>query len=291
MLYRVWHKTTYRYGSSVALSHNQIRVHPRGTVYQSVLNSEIEIDPQPATRRMWADAFGNTAEFFSVEQSHELMSVTANSLVDRSPPPVIESIPAWRSMVSHCFGSRYSLDRLASQFSFDSQYAYSIPEVCQYATASTDSFDSLHDVTTNLMNRIHQDFKYQSASTTIDTSLADLMKQRQGVCQDFAHLMIACLRSVQIPARYVSGYILTHPPPGQPKLVGSDASHAWVSVYFGNGQWVDYDPTNNLLVGDEHITLAWGRDFADVSPVQGIFFGGGLTKLSVNVDVSRVDHH
>lgn len=288
MLYRVWHKTTYRYGSSVALSHNQIRVHPRSMAYQAVLNSEIQIDPQPATRRMWADSFGNTAEFFSVEQSHELMSVTATSLIDRSPPPVIESIPAWKGLVSQCFHSLYSLDRMAAQFSFDSQHAYSIPQIVDYARDSTSKFESLHEVATDLMKRIHKDFKYQSSSTTIDTSLEQLMVQRKGVCQDFAHLMIACLRSVQIPARYVSGYILTHPPPGQPKLVGSDASHAWVSVYFGNGQWVDYDPTNNLLVNNEHITLAWGRDFADVSPVQGIFFGGGLTKLSVNVDVSRV---
>lgn len=258
--------------------------------HQSVLSSEIEVDPEPATRRLWADAFGNTVEFFSIEQSHDLMSVTATSIIDRSAPEPASENPDWRQSVERRMASRHSLDRLASQFTFGSRYAYSIPEVHAYASPSFAKHSRLHEVVADLMHRIYRDFRYQAASTSIDTSLLQLMQQKTGVCQDFAHLMIAALRCYRIPARYVSGYILTHPPPGQPKLVGADASHAWVSVYFGDGEWIDYDPTNDLLVGDEHITLAWGRDFADVSPVQGIFVGGGLTKLSVNVDVSRVAH-
>ncbi len=289
MRYRVWHKTTYRYGGPVSLSHNQIRVHPRAMNCQHVLSTEVSVDPIPVARRMWADSYGNTAEFFSIEHPHELMSVTATSVVERSLPWNPMFTDDWRDIAARTRRAQTSLDRFASQFQFSSKYAYRTDDVIDYAGVSLSRYANLVDAVTDLMHRIYEDFEYKAASTTIDTKLEELFEKRRGVCQDFSHFMIACLRSWGVPSRYVSGYILTHPPPGQTKMVGSDASHAWVSVYAGNGDWIDFDPTNDKLVQDEHITLAWGRDFSDVSPVQGVLVGGGTTKLSVSVDVAPID--
>ncbi len=291
MRYRVWHKTSYRYGSPVPLSHNQIRVHPRVMDCQRVISSEVTVDPSPVARRMWADPFGNLAEFFSIEQSHELMSVTATSIVERSLPFTRSPQIAWRDLVSAVKNPQRTIDRFAAQFQFDSKYAYRTPGVMEFASQSLLRNNDLLAAVKDLMGRIFSEFRYRAASTTIETTLQELLDSRSGVCQDFAQLMIAGLRCFGIPARYVSGYILTHPAPGQVKMVGSDASHAWVSVYAGDGHWVDFDPTNNIIVGDEHITLAWGRDYADVSPIQGILIGGGAPKLTVNVDVSQIKNN
>ena len=297
MKYKVLHKTTYSYAASVPLSHNQVRVYPRSLQCQQIIQTVVNVEPKPMTRRLWTDPFGNTAEFFSIEHNHTVMSVTAESLIERTPPilPPVNSLNQagntsryWRDIVNQVAYPSYSQDRFASLFQYDSKYAYRSNEIRKYADVSLENNADITSAARDLCRRIFDDFKYKSSSTTIDTPLAELLKTRTGVCQDFAHLMIAALRCYRIPARYVSGYMSTVPPPGQVKLVGSDASHAWVSVYVGSGTWIDYDPTNDLIVGDQHITLAWGRDFADVSPIQGIVVGGGAAKLSVSVDVAKI---
>lgn len=288
MYYRLWHKTTYRYSHSVTLSHNQIRVMPRPLDYQSIRSLEVQIEPEPRERRWWSDPYGNVAEFFSIEAPHELMSITATSLVVRRRPEGPASEIGAEELARRIRGSLKSTDLEAKQFLYPSRHCPSSNAVDKFA-AGFDRRKSVDEVCRKLLERIRKHFTYRSASTTIETTVDELLERRQGVCQDFAHLAVAVLRSLGIPSRYVSGYILTKPPPGQPKLIGADASHAWISVYLGQGQWCDYDPTNNCIVGEEHITTAWGRDYADVSPVQGVMIGGGTAKLSVNVDMAAID--
>lgn len=288
MYYRLWHKTTYRYNHPVTLSHNQIRVMPRPLDYQSIRSLEVQIEPEPRERRWWSDPYGNVAEFFSIESPHDLMSVTATSLVVRRRPDRAAGSTEADELARRLRGSLRSADLEAKQFLYPSRHCTRTDAVDEFAS-TLDIRQPVDDLCCQLLQRIHDDFSYRSASTTIETTVDELLERRQGVCQDFAHLAIAVLRSLGIPARYVSGYILTRPPPGQPRLIGADASHAWVSAYVGGGQWCDYDPTNNCVVGEEHITTAWGRDYADVSPVQGVMIGGGTAKLSVNVDMAAID--
>lgn len=290
MRYRVIHTTKYEYSSSVSLSHNQNRLRPRSLEYQTVFDPSVAITPEPRTRQCWIDSFGNETEFFSIEQSHREMTVCATSEVDRTTPQTAGlGQVAWEEIVRNIMSPMNPETRLASQFVFDSRYAKKSQQAYDYAVKSFVPGRSVMGCAIDLTRRIFQEFEYDPQATQVSTPTLAVLEGRRGVCQDFAHVQIACMRSMGIPCRYVSGYLLTHAPEGKTKLVGSDASHAWVSVYMGQGHWVDFDPTNNLIPLVEHITIGWGRDYGDVCPVQGVLIGGGATILTVSVDVRPLE--
>jgi len=290
MRYHVTHVTKYAYGSPVSLSHNQNRLRPRVLAFQSVADAVVSIYPEPRTSQRWIDSFGNETEFFSIEHSHREMIVTASSEVNRTQPLVDGlGLASWEEIVLQFTVRQTAQARLDSQFCFDSRYAKRSQMAYDYAVKSFVPDRSIIECVSDLTQRIFKEFEYDPDATHVSTPTLEVLEGRRGVCQDFAHVQIACLRSIGIPCRYVSGYLLTHAAEGKEKLVGSDASHAWISVYMGDGHWVDFDPTNNLIPSVEHVTIGWGRDYGDVCPVQGVLIGGGNTFLSVSVDVKPVD--
>ena len=275
----------------MSLSHNQNRLRPRALNFQSVYDATVLIDPEPRTRQRWVDCFGNETEFFSIEQSHREMTITAQSEVHRTQP-LTDGLGqlAWEEIARLNSATDTPETRLASQFSFDSKYSKRSQQAYEYAVKSFVPGRSIMGCVLDLTRRIFEEFEYDPQATQVSTPTLEVLQGRRGVCQDFAHVQIACLRSIGVPCRYVSGYLLTHAPAGKEKLIGSDASHAWVSAYMGGGNWVDFDPTNNLIPSVEHITIGWGRDYGDVCPVQGVLIGGGTTTiLKVNVDVRPLD--
>lgn len=287
MIYRITHRTAYDYAEPVTVSHHAARLMPRMTATQKREEFSLTIDPEPAVRKKRTDYFGNRVYFFSIQQLHQQFEVVATSVVELqdSTPPVPTLSPAWeevaalfRDPVSPAVVDPY-------QFCFDSPMLRASPELADYAAGSFPQGTPLLVGALDLTRRIFADFTYDPVATTVATPLEEVWKKRRGVCQDFAHLAIATLRSLGLPARYVSGYLRTRPPEGQPRLVGADASHAWFSVFCPSVGWVDYDPTNNLMPTAEHITVAYGRDFSDVSPLSGIITGGGKHEVKVSVDV------
>ncbi len=287
--YRVVHRTEYQYSTPALLCHNHLRLAPRTLAYQVVESNRVEIEPKPTIRRPRTDRFGNNTEFFSIESQHNSMIVISESMVIRSAPDFKDvRTSSFEQIRARLRQPLTEEDRVAQEFCFDSRYIRSGTSFADYALPSFSKHRSLYDCLIELNTRIYKEFKYVPNSTHVSTTPLHVLKTRQGVCQDFAHLMIACMRSLGLAARYVSGYLLTHPAPGRPKLVGSDASHAWASVYVGEGGWLDLDPTNNVCPGIEHITTAWGADYADVAPIGGLLIGGGVTTLKVGVDVSTI---
>ena len=287
MLYDVSHRTTYRYSEPVPLAHNLTHLAPRTTAYQNCLRSTISVDPSPVIADAWQDYFGNQVHYLTLEEPHQELSVTATSLVEvrERVIPAPSLTPAWETVRDRLASAKDCESIEASQFVFDSAYIKRTSDVCTYAAPSFPAGRTLLAAALDLTQRIHHDFTYKPGATSVHTSTNEVLAQRQGVCQDFAHLQISCFRSVGLAAKYVSGYLQTDPPPGQSRLVGADASHAWVSVYFPGTGWLDFDPTNNQMPQRRHVTLAWGRDFADVSPIRGIFLGGGKHSVHVAVDV------
>lgn len=285
--YQVTHKTHYEYSIESSLCHNQTHLRPRELPYQRVHSSVIEIVPKPALRQAWTDVFGNQAEFYSIEEVHSRMTVTATSLVDRmAPPDPTNQSGTWAEVMNFIENEREPSSRKAREFTFDSKHCQRDPEFYQFAREIVDTNRNFIECIKALTSKIFFQFKYSPSSTHVSTKPIEAFEKRQGVCQDFAHIQICCLRALGIPTRYVSGYLLTHPAPGKEKLIGADASHAWVSVFAGPLGWIDFDPTNNKIPDREHITVAWGRDYADVAPIQGVFVGGGGAILTVSVDVS-----
>ncbi len=284
--YRVTHRTHYEYTHESSLCHNQLHLKPRDLPEQSLRSSWIEILPNPACRVQWLDAFGNHVEFFSIEQVHSELTITSRcNLVRRKIEPVPHRGMSWTDLAQSLRNGTDSDALAATEFLFDSRYCVRSPEFESYARSKIPpAMDALQACQT-LMREVHADFHYDPDSTHVATSPIEVFHRRRGVCQDFAHVLICMLRCIGIPARYVSGYLLTRPMPGKEKLVGADASHAWVSAYTGSSGWIDLDPTNNMVPGWEHLTVAWGRDYADVAPVQGVYVGGGFTSLHVAVDV------
>lgn len=266
-----------------------MHLRPRDLPYQCVHQSHVEVSPMPDARCQWTDSFGNRAEFFSIEHLHPHLSVTAKSIVDRSIPyESPEYAPTW-SQVAKAITQPIGIDDLqACEFLFDSRHCQSGIVFSDFARDIAIDDRSFVDCVQALTTKIYRQMEYSPEATQVSTKPADALAKRQGVCQDFAQIAICCLRSLGIPARYVSGYLLTHPAPGKEKLVGADASHAWLSAYAGSLGWIDFDPTNNIIPGLEHITVAWGRDYADVAPIHGVFVGGGYTQLSVSVDVQPI---
>lgn len=290
MKYRVTHKTTYDGHDSVSVGHNQAWLEFRPVPSQQVESFSLTIDPEPSTRTRRVDAFGNPVQLFSFNEGYQRLNVTATTVVTVRPPdltrlPRETTIEELATLLRNPVNEN---DRDALEFAFPSHRIASSPAMKEYAAESLKPDRSVVDAIDDLTQRIHRDFAYDSRATTVNTPILEVFRLRRGVCQDFAHLQIAMVRSFGIPARYVSGYLRTTPPPGQPRLVGADASHAWLSVYCGDGQWLDVDPTNDRFCSDDHVTLAWGRDYSDVPPLTGVFVGGGQHRLLVSVDVQPI---
>jgi transglutaminase-like putative cysteine protease len=287
--YAVRHATIYEYGGDVVHSHHLLHLQPRDFAYQRCLSHTLGLDPQPSFERAGLDAFGNPISWLEYDRAHERLAVTANVEVEvfpRSLGPLDSGEPwdALRGRLSYHAAAVTGADLEACRFRMRSNH---VPLKLAFEEYAKDCFQPGRSAAASceaLTRKIYRDFKYAPGSTNNRTSIVDVLKSRRGVCQDFAHLMIACVRSSGLPARYVSGYIRTVRKSGE-AAIGGDASHAWVSAYCPPLGWVDFDPTNNCLVGEDHVTLAWGRDFGDVSPLRGMIVGGGKHKLEVDVRV------
>jgi transglutaminase-like putative cysteine protease len=290
MRYDIIHRTVYNYDSVVSVSHHVARLTPRALPGQRSLAHELAIEPNPALCTQREDYFGNRATFFSVASAHRSLVVVARGRVEvqRPQPPPPDETPPWETTRDYCRADICSTTPEAAEFIFASPLVHLLPDLEDYAKASFSASRPLLDAVLDLTGRIHKDFQFDPRATTVATPLEQVIKNRRGVCQDFAHFQIGCLRCLGLPARYVSGYMETLPPPGKAKLAGADASHAWVQVFIPPGTWIDVDPTNNLLPSDRHILVAWGRDFDDVSPIRGVIVGGGKHELKVGVDVIPV---
>jgi transglutaminase-like putative cysteine protease len=288
MRYSVRHRTTFVYEQSVSVSHHLLHMTPRNSDKQQCLSTAIDIDPRPTVISEGVDYFGNGVQYLTISEPHERLTVEARSLVQVTDggAPELPPSPPWED-VRQMLRASESRVLEAYEFVFDSPYAASTPEIATFARESFPPARPVLEAAMDLTTRIFTEFTYRGGVSDVSTPVADVLSMRQGVCQDFAHLQIACVRSLGIPARYVSGYLLTRPAAGQQKLVGADASHAWLSVWAGSG-WVDFDPTNNLVPGMEHVTVGWGRDYGDVSPINGFVVGGGEHEVQVAVDVDPV---
>jgi transglutaminase-like putative cysteine protease len=291
MKFSIVHKTAYRYSEPASLSQNELFLHPRETSSQRVVQSRVAIVPEPQYLQHRTDYFGNIAQVFMVQQPHDALTLTAASTVETSLPvtPDPAGTAAWETVVRRLAVHDSPAELEAYQFVFDSPLLTVNPNVAAYARPSFQPGIPVLTGALDLMQRIFTEFTYDKSATTVDSSVDQVLANRQGVCQDFAHLAISCLRSLGLAARYVSGYLKTMPPPGKLKLIGADASHAWISLFVPDKGWVDLDPTNNLLAGESHITLAWGRDYGDVTPVKGVVVGGGVHTMTVTVDVTALD--
>lgn len=292
MRLHVRHHTQYHYPSAVVLAKHMAHLRPLDMAGQSVLAHELRISPEPAWRDDTPDAFGNWRTFFSLQSPHDALDVTADSVLTTAPPLALPDSDPWPRVRAALQYHAHQQHQPAAEFIYPSPYIPRHDALAAYARKAFPAKRPLLQACRALMERIHQDCRYESASTDIHTPVLQALEQRKGVCQDFAHIMIGCLRSLGLPARYVSGYLLTQPPPGKPRLVGADASHAWVSVPYA-GLWHDFDPTNNHCgthrPSEEYVTLAVGRDFGDVSPLRGVIHGGGGHTLKVAVTVAPED--
>lgn len=288
MKLHVKHRTHYSYSELASQSHNHVCLQPRDTKRQQCLHTRVEINPEPDNVQSASDVYGNNGTRFSISKLHDQCDIVVSSLVETIDTPV--SLPESMTVCDN-------LDAVEASRTNDALMAFDCLLASPYIATSRilDEFvrefpigsQSVLDYAQGLMNHIFTTFEYNSGFSTLVTPLSTIYKERKGVCQDFAHLAIAALRRQHIPARYVSGYLETLPPPGQTKLQGADASHAWYSVFDAKHGWFDFDPTNNKCPDAQYITTAWGRDYADVTPIKGVVYGGGTHTLSVEVDVTR----
>lgn len=291
MKYRVMHKTSYYGHQPVSIGHNQAWLEPREVPHQRVESFSLKITPEPSIRSQQTDYFGNPVTLFSFNEGYAALNVTATSFVTLTPVPSLvdaadqQPAVAWHDVVQQVRRHSDTESLQAFEFVFPSPRVNWSADMRAYALTEFTSGRGIVQALHALTARLHTDFVYDPKATTVSTPVLDVFRIRRGVCQDFAHLQIALLRSIGIPARYVSGYLRTYPPEGKPRLVGADASHAWLSVYCGPLGWLDVDPTNNKFTSTDHITLAWGRDYGDVPPLSGVFIGGGQHQLAVEVDV------
>ncbi len=291
--YHIVHETEYLYANTVSVSRQALHLAPRVLEWQRCYRHELRVEPVATFRVDEIDSFGNPLTRLEIDTPHArlLVATTLEVEVDARPDAgqLLPSI-VWEQAVANLgyIGGRVpSAGQLeAARYRCESPFVPFLDVLYAYALDTFGSGVPTLAGATALMHRIHRDFLYDTTATHIATPLAEVFNRRRGVCQDFAHLMVGCLRAIGVPARYVSGYLLTNPPPGTQRLIGADASHAWVSVWCADNGWVDFDPTNDQLAGLAHITLAWGRDFGDVSPLRGIIIGGGDHELQVRVTVS-----
>jgi transglutaminase-like putative cysteine protease len=291
MIYRIVHRTAYKYKYPVSVGNHVACLKPRSLPRHRLAQSELRIQPNPATLTERVDYFGNHLCFFTIEEPHDELIVEARSEVIMEPTggPLPPQSPPWEDAARTLQKDHDPALLEAFQFRFESPRIRMRPEFASYARESFTGGRPMHEAVLDLTARIHRDFRFESKSTNVRTPVEEVFRKRRGVCQDFAHVQIACLRSIGLSARYVSGYLRTYPPAGQPRLVGADASHAWVSAYCPGIGWLDVDPTNNVVPSDGHVTIAWGRDFGDVSPLHGLILGGGVHTLKVAVDLEAVD--
>jgi len=288
--YRVVHKTTYEYESPVLHAHHLAHLKPRSLGYQRVLKNEIACEPAAHAIQVHTDYFGNPAHGIEVLERHDSFQVVSTSRIEVRPRELSVQTPlrsmSWNDARKWLVSNTAPLE--AHEGVCDSPLVRAHSMFRAYAAPCFPDGRALVDAVNELNQKIFSEFIYEPAATTVSTPLGQVMRERRGVCQDFAHVAVACLRTFGLSARYVSGYLETVPPPGVEKLVGVDASHAWAAVLIPDLGWLELDPTNGILPGDRHVTLAWGRDFSDVSPLKGVVLGGGRHSVRVGVDVEPV---
>jgi transglutaminase-like putative cysteine protease len=282
MLLRATHTTTYLYSAPVSICHTEVHLAPRSHRNQRVLEHDLSIVPMPEATFSHTDYFGNEVTYFSIHEPHQTLTISAASLVAMEPgdPPDPCLTPAWEEARGAAWSQDGAPDLAAYQFVFPSPRIVPALEFAAWAKPSFTPGRPLLEAAVDLCHRIYTEFRYDQQATTVATSVAEVLQSKRGVCQDFAHFAIACLRSLGLAARYVSGYLRTG------DLIGSQASHAWVAVYFPGLGWIDLDPTNDQLADGNHVTLAWGRDYSDVAPVKGVAIGGGQQVVNVAVTVA-----
>jgi transglutaminase-like putative cysteine protease len=287
MKYRVVHTTRYSYSQPVTLCHNEAHLRPRSFARQRCIDSRLAVSPVPALTHERTDFFGNPVTYFAVQEPHDMLVVTATSSVDReaAPAPDCEASLPWDTTTLRFAHDQRPAVIEARHLVLPSPFVVTSSDLAAFAQPSFSAGRPLLAAVHDLNQRIHRELVYDPHFSTIATPLSEVLTLRRGVCQDFAHLAIGCLRSLGLPARYVSGYLQSVPPAGQPRLVGADTSHAWFAVFDPDAGWVDFDPTNDQIVTDQHVTTAWGRDYSDVTPLKGVVFGGGAHTLEVAVDI------
>lgn len=293
MRFRVSHSTHYKYAGRVSHCYNLANVVPRDTERQRCLSNTVAVAPQPAVTHKRTDYFGNKAYHFEIQKPHTELIITADSEIqinDRDRELDLDLGASYGQVLNLLGGATTKKNIMAREFLLNSPMIECSDALADYARPSFHPDSSLKSCVSDLTARIFADFTYDPGFTTIATPLAEVLEHKRGVCQDFAHLQIGCLRSIGVPAKYVSGYIETLPEPGKKKLVGADATHAWLAYFCPEEGWVEFDPTNNTAANTQHIVTAFGRDYFDVTPVKGVIFGGGESPhLSVSVDVSRIE--
>jgi transglutaminase-like putative cysteine protease len=291
MIYKISHRTTYKYASLVSFGNHVACLKPRTWPSHRLTRHELIIQPTPTICNERVDYFGNVLCFFTVQEPHKILTVESRSEVeldgDQSNNTEV-SLP-WEESTLSSPRDDNSESLEARQFQFESPRIRKRAEYAAYAIKSFAPGRPMKEALLDLTGRIHQDFRFDGRVTNVRTATEEVFKKRRGVCQDFAHMQIACLRSLGLAARYVSGYLRTYPPPGKSRLVGADASHAWLSAYCKGVGWIDLDPTNNVVPYDGHATIAWGRDYGDVSPLRGLILGGRGHSLEVAVDMEPVE--
>lgn len=292
MNYKITHVTTYDYSTPVRVCHNHVMLTPREEFPMECHHHRLVIRPNPTVSSRRKDAFGNTVHSFSIEENHTQLSVSATSRVTihQRTYPNPKTTMTWEEVQAGIASQDDPNWLEACQFLYDSPRIQRSPEFCAFAKHSFKKDRPILEAGIDLNERIHKHFKYDPQATNVFTSPQEAFRLKAGVCQDYAHVQLACLRSLGLPARYVSGYLRTIPPPGKPRLIGADQSHAWIALYCGPDLgWVDFDATNNCLIATDHIPIAWGRDYSDVAPIKGVFLGGDKHQLSVSVDVCPIE--
>jgi len=291
--YEVRHKTTYAYSETVSICHNELHLAPRMLPHQRLFTSTLDVEPEPATISSHVDFFGNQVNMFAIEEGHRRLVVTATSMVEIDPPldwRQLEPLP-WETIRDRLACDTDDATLEARQFAFDSPLVRSSPRLASWAAESFTPGRAWNEAVVELTSRIYREFTYDPSATTTSTPVEEIFSLGRGVCQDFAHLQIACLRSLGLAARYVSGYISNERPSGaaygNAGMVGADASHAWLSCWGGSNGWLDLDPTNDCTAGTLHVTIGWGREYGDVTPVKGVCLGGGTHVMDVAVHVAR----
>lgn len=290
MLYSVEHTTKYKYHEQVSLCHNIAALFPRNTDRQTCKAFNLVISPLPEILEEYTDFYGNKLFYFVIEQEHEALTVTVKSEVEKKAPIASDTTYADQSWES----AREMLHNTPGEFIEERQFLYTtritapIPEIKEYANQSFTPNRPMFEAVQELTTRIYSDFDFTTGFTTTSTPLSVVMKERKGVCQDFAHLAISCVHAMGLPARYVSGYIETIAPEGKEKLTGVDASHAWFSVFMPGNGWIDFDPTNNKIPDEQYIIIGWGRDYFDIIPLKGVIMSSSSHELKVSVDVKRI---
>ena len=289
MRFRVSHTTEYRYSAQVINGHTVAHLRPRQTPIQSVVSSEVTTSPAADHADEYLDAFGNHVSYRAVEQVHDQLVVTGLYEVDITTPEQLLWSPPWEDLRDLVATDASSDGLLARMCSIESTFVTPSADLARFASWSFLPGRAFHEAVIDLSHRIYTEFVFDPSFSDVSTPLTDVLTHRRGVCQDFAHLAIGSIRSLGLPARYVSGYIENRPPPGHVKVFGADASHAWCSVYIPGWGWLDVDPTNDQAPPMSHVTVGWGRDYADVAPVRGVVFGSpAAQELSVAVEVTRV---